>query len=1044
MSNGTSRRRRWLGRLARAIERSGAFEVSEWRRLKPRALGRDAQATFCALEPRRFFAAHIVGDATVYATIQAAVDAASPGAIIDVDAGVYAETVSVFTPMTIRGARTGVDGRSNTRGGAGETIVSGADAGGGIFTSAFRIGADGVTLDGFTLEGETSPSDSNGAAVVVLPGRSGTHVVNNVIEHNVAGIFLANSSNTDPAVIRHNLFLENNTSGAASGRAIYSNGTISGGALTNVQIDANAFLRNRGDDAGGSVDPIEPAIGFEAMESPQSDIAISNNVFDGNGKALLAYNVSGMTIESNVVTDCRDSASAGLRFEGGCSDVTIRSNFLYASGAPAIRIDNKAAAGDNFNFVITANDITGNGQDSADEGLIVNAGQYVGLLDATDNWWGDGLGPGGDGLGGGDAVLAHGNLGVLFTPWALTPFAPTRMAYYGLPQDVTSPILLANFDHGGEGVTYHDSSTANTFDQLHPYQDVDIDVANDAAQTPFVTDTRGGEWIEYSVNVAAAGTYTLVARLATGQRIGGTFHVEIDGADVSGAINVPYTGGSQAWFDLAAGGIALPAGGHVLRLAMDSNGSAGKAGGVANFQSIWFTAVPPAPAPVAPGHLTASAISASRIDLAWIDHSSDENGFIVERSSDGFGGWTTIATLPADSTTFSDTSGLSPTKTYFYRVHAANLAGESPFSNLASAATLSPTSLALVPAGSTWKYLDDGSDQASAWRAMSFDDSPWNSGAGQLGYGDNDESSLVSFGGSSGSKSITTYFRKSFDVADRTAVSALVLSLQRDDGAVVYLNGIEVFRSNMPAAGAIAFDTLASSSVGGADESAWAAKSLSVGILRNRTNVLAVEVHQASASSSDLSFDLQLNATLFPPAPSLAAPSGLRATALSSSAVRLDWIDTVTNETGFRIERSIDGVSFSEVATVEANATTWTDDTLSPSEAARYRVRAYNTSGNSDYTAVASASTLSGSILPPTASNVNGSASNSYGRNEMSRSQWTRRRSWVILMNSHKPVGVPATSDRVGAWALLDVAKQSLLPLTIVHNGGILSEPAMY
>ncbi|NIP38254.1 MAG: hypothetical protein GWO07_04620 [Candidatus Dadabacteria bacterium] len=103
-----------------------------------------------------------------------------------------------------------------------------------------------------------------------------------------------------------------------------------------------------------------------------------------------------------------------------------------------------------------------------------------------------------------------------------------------------------------------------------------------------------------------------------------------------------------------------------------------------------------------------------------------------------------------------------------------------------------------VPAGSTCKYLDDGSDQGTAWTAPSFDDSAWASGPGILGYGDNQDT-IVSFGPDSGNKYITTYFRHDFNVADLNGIIGLKLRLLRDDGAVVHLNGNEVHRSEMPA-----------------------------------------------------------------------------------------------------------------------------------------------------------------------------------------------------------------------------------------------------
>ena len=166
----------------------------------------------------------------------------------------------------------------------------------------------------------------------------------------------------------------------------------------------------------------------------------------------------------------------------------------------------------------------------------------------------------------------------------------------------------------------------------------------------------------------------------------------------------------------------------------------------------------------------------------------------------------------------------------------------------------------LVPAGATWKYLDDGSNQGAAWSANAFDDAAWAAGPAQLGYGDGDEATVVGFGPNSANKYITTYFRRSFTVADAGAFAALTLRLLRDDGAVVYLNGAEVWRSNMPA-GPVGFGTLAPVAVGGADESAWVQTPLNPALLTNGTNVIAVELHQSGGASTDISFDLQLVAS---------------------------------------------------------------------------------------------------------------------------------------------------------------------------------------
>lgn len=163
----------------------------------------------------------------------------------------------------------------------------------------------------------------------------------------------------------------------------------------------------------------------------------------------------------------------------------------------------------------------------------------------------------------------------------------------------------------------------------------------------------------------------------------------------------------------------------------------------------------------------------------------------------------------------------------------------------------------LVPTGATWKYLDNGSDQGTAWRAASFNDSTWSSGPAQLGYGDGDEATTVGFGPDANNKFITTYFRRSFNVTNAALFNGLTLRVLRDDGAVVYLNGVEVWRTNMPT-GSVGFLTPASVAIGGADESTFVQTTISPSLLLTGTNVFAIELHQSGGTSTDISFDLQL------------------------------------------------------------------------------------------------------------------------------------------------------------------------------------------
>lgn len=166
----------------------------------------------------------------------------------------------------------------------------------------------------------------------------------------------------------------------------------------------------------------------------------------------------------------------------------------------------------------------------------------------------------------------------------------------------------------------------------------------------------------------------------------------------------------------------------------------------------------------------------------------------------------------------------------------------------------------IVPEQSSWKYLDDGSNQGTNWKEFSFDDSNWKTGNAQFGYGDGDENTLVSYGSNSSDKYITTYFRSEFNITNIDNIISLTFNLLRDDGAIVYLNGNEVVRSNM-ADGSVSYNTLATATIGGADETNFFSFTSGNNSLQIGKNILAVEIHQVNNSSSDISFDLELLAT---------------------------------------------------------------------------------------------------------------------------------------------------------------------------------------
>ncbi len=157
----------------------------------------------------------------------------------------------------------------------------------------------------------------------------------------------------------------------------------------------------------------------------------------------------------------------------------------------------------------------------------------------------------------------------------------------------------------------------------------------------------------------------------------------------------------------------------------------------------------------------------------------------------------------------------------------------------------------LIAKNSFWKYEASGADLGTAWREASFNDNSWPSGAGVLGFGENYVTSTLPAG------NVTYYFRHSFTLANNPAnLSALNMLVNYDDGFVAYLNGEEVARRSLPG-GPIAYYTTASSHEGGAYELIDLASHLDKLVLG--ANVLAVEAHQISASSSDMIMDIELN-----------------------------------------------------------------------------------------------------------------------------------------------------------------------------------------
>lgn len=188
-----------------------------------------------------------------------------------------------------------------------------------------------------------------------------------------------------------------------------------------------------------------------------------------------------------------------------------------------------------------------------------------------------------------DTTVQDGSLSMLFTASVNKPkcsaieVLPASAPYSGV-SPIPGKIEAENYDTGGEGISYHDTTSANEGGQYRLQEAVDLGAITDTGGGYSVGWTKAGEWLVYTVNVAETGTYSVQVRVAS-EGTGGTFHLEFNGVNKTGTIAVPNTGGWQTWQTLTVDNVSLSAGQQTLRLVMDSEGANGA---IANISWLQF------------------------------------------------------------------------------------------------------------------------------------------------------------------------------------------------------------------------------------------------------------------------------------------------------------------------------------------------------------------------------------------------------------------------------------------------------------------------
>ena len=337
--------------------------------------------------------------------------------------------------------------------------------------------------------------------------------------------------------------------------------------------------------------------------------------------------------------------------------------------------------------------------------------------------------------------------------------------------------------------------------------------------------------------------------------------------------------------------------------------------------------------PATPTGLNTAAVSASQINLNWVDQAGNEDGYRVERSVTGMGGWSTIANLGANSTSYSNT-GLAASTQYFYQVAAHNAAGDSGYSNTSNATTDDPPAFV--------DYLAQGQLNSEGSVSGGYTNTHTDNGSVQT---ITEEQS----GGNPRKRRSSLSHRWTFSVSPG---NSMTLTANAWSSGSSDSDNFQFQWSTDGSSYTNAF--VVSSTATGNVQSAMLPESLSGTVY---VRVIDTDNTQGNSALDSVSVDYLVirvdNAPVTPPAD----PTGLGATAVAHNQVNLIWADNATDETGYEVQRALSGGSFSTVATLAADANSYSDTGVSPLTAYDYRVRALKGATQSGFSITASATT---------------------------------------------------------------------------------------
>ncbi len=412
-----------------------------------------------------------------------------------------------------------------------------------------------------------------------------------------------------------------------------------------------------------------------------------------------------------------------------------------------------------------------------------------------------------------------------------------------------------------------------------------------------------------------------------------------------------------------------------------------------------------------PTGLTANAVSASRISLTWVDHATNESGFIVERSSDSIT-WSTVGTTGTNVTTYND-DAVAPGTKYYYRVKAYNADMESQYSGSASATTLTaaPTDITATPDSATqitlaWSdvtgetgYLIERSTNGSTWTQIA-----------SLG------SNVTTYADTGRSAGTTYYYRirataAAGNSAYSTIASALTLPATPTNltGSGTTAGQVTLSWTTVPSATSYSIER-------SPDGSTWSALGTSLSAAYTDTG-LPLGTHfyyrvKATNASGSSAFTTTLD-VLTPPA----APTLTSVTPVSATKITIAWA-SVPGATSYQLERSLNNSTWTSLGTTASP--TYDDTTVAAGTRYYYRIRAVNSGGTSTPSGTANALTMPATPTTFTATVISGTQVNLSWSTATGATSYSLERSadagatWSLLAASQAGTTYSDTSASAG------------------------------